>query len=243
LPVQVGVVKRMGILSRMGLIVKTKVSKLLDRYEDSREVLDYSYEKQLELIREVRKGIARVATSKKRLEIQKRKLEAQMEKLDVQARRAVEMGKEELARVALERKIALRSQISQLEGEIATLTAEQQRLEHTHGKLAQKIELFRARKEVLKARYTAAEAKSEVAESLSGISEEMADVGLALERAEEKTEQMSARAEALDELMESGVLDDLSVHEDDIDSKLEELSASAELERELERLKSEAKED
>lgn len=233
----------MGILSRMGLIVKTKASKLLDRYEDPREVLDYSYEKQLELIREVRKGIAQVATSKKRLEIQKRKLEAQMEKLDVQARKAVEMGKEELARIALERKIALRSQISQLDGEIATLTAEQQKLEQTHAKLAQKIEFFRARKEVLKARYSAAEAKSEVVESLSGISEEMADVGLALERAEEKTEQMGARAEALDELIESGVLDDLSAPRDDIDSKLEELSASAELERELERLKSEVKED
>ena len=94
----------MGLMRRFFMIVKAKVSKMLDHAENPNETLDYSYEKQLELLQQVRRGVVDVATSKKRLELQTQKLEASVAKLDSQARQALQVGREDLARVALERR-------------------------------------------------------------------------------------------------------------------------------------------
>src|SRR5688572_18604284 len=93
-----------GVMKRMGMIFRAKANKALDRAEDPRETLDYSYQKQLELLQKVRRGVADVATSRKRLELQAAKLEGSVEKLDGQARMALQQNREDLARVALERK-------------------------------------------------------------------------------------------------------------------------------------------
>ena len=93
-----------GLGGRMSTVIKSKISKLLDRAEDPGETLDYGYQKQLELLQNVKKGIADVVTSKKRLQMQSQKLEQNIVKLDTQARQALSQGREDLARMALERK-------------------------------------------------------------------------------------------------------------------------------------------
>ncbi len=230
----------MGLLNRMGTIVKAKTNTLMDRLEDPSETLDYSYQKQLDLLQNVRRGVAEVATSKKRLELQKAKLMQSRDKLDSQARDAIKSDREDLARMALERKTALDSQIRGLDLQIADLQREQDKLEATEKRLSTKIEVFRTRKESLKAQHSAAEAQVKVTESLTGISEEMADVGMAVQRSEDKIENMKARSAALDELMDSGALEDFTQSGDNIDRELAKVKAESDVELELAKLKAEA---
>ena len=229
----------MGLLNRMGTVVKSKMNKMMDRMEDPRETLDYSYQKQLELLQNVKRGVAEVTTSKKRLELQRAKLMKSMEKLEKQARDAIRSDREDLARMALERKTSLVSQVENLDLEIAELEKEQEKLTAAERRLSTKVEIFRTRKETVKAQYSSAEAQVKINESLSGISEEMADVGMAVERAENKTEEMKARSAAIDELMEMGTLDDITSTGDDIDRELAKISSKGDLELELEKLKAE----
>ena len=81
-----------GMSGRFSTVIKAKINKLLDKAEDPAETLDYSYQKQLELLQNVKKGIADVVTSKKRLQMQQQKLEQQVVKLDTQARQALAAG-------------------------------------------------------------------------------------------------------------------------------------------------------
>ena len=235
-----GVVEDMGLLNRMGTIVKAKTNTLMDRLEDPSETLDYSYQKQLDLLQNVRRGVAEVATSKKRLELQKAKLMKSRDKLDTQARDAIKSDREDLARMALERKTAIDSQIDGLDLQIADLQREQDKLESTEKRLSTKIEVFRTKKESLKAQHSAAEAQVKVTESLTGISEEMADVGMAVQRSEDKIENMKARSAALDELMDSGALEDFTQSGDDIDAELAKVKAKSDVELELAKMKAEA---
>lgn len=200
----------MGLIERMSTVVQAKMNKIMNRIEDPRETLDVSYEKQLELLQNVKRGVAEVTTSKKRVELQKAKLQMSIDKLDAQAREALQSNREDLARKALESKAALQAQSASLDQQIADLIEQQQKLMAAESRLATKVEAFRTKKETIKAQYSAAEAQVKVTESVTGISEEMADVGLAVQRAEEKTENMKARSVALDELLESGTLTDLS---------------------------------
>ncbi|MBW6518728.1 MAG: PspA/IM30 family protein [ANME-2 cluster archaeon] len=229
----------MGLLNRMGTVVKAKMNKLMDKMEDPRETLDYSYQKQLELLQNVKRGVAEVTTSKKRLELQKAKLNQNIDKLNGQARDAVKAGREDLARLALERKNELLSQVSSLDQQITDLNREQEKLQVAEKRLSAKVESFRTRKETIKAQYSAAEAQVKITESITGISEEMADVGLAVQRAEEKTENMKARSAALDELLEQGTLEDFTGKEDDIERELAKISATSSIESELASLKEE----
>jgi phage shock protein A len=225
----------------MAAIIAAKMNKLIGAAEDPRETLDYSYEKQLELLQNVKRGVAEVATSKKRLELQKATLLQNSEKLEAQAREAVRANREDLAKLALERKNLLSSQITGLDKEIATLAAEQEKLVEAEKRLSTKIEVFRSKKETIKAQYSAAEAQVKISESVSGISEEMADVGMSIERAENKTQEMKARASALDELLDKGVLVDFSSSGDDIDRELAKISQKGGVESELARIKAEEK--
>src|ERR671922_489220 len=162
----------MGLMSRTSNVVKAWISKLLDRAEDPAVTLDYSYEKQREMLQKVKKGIADVVTAKKRLELQTQKLEVEMPKLDEQARAALGAGREDLARAALERKAFAQQQLQSLDGQVADLEKQQSGLEESEKRLAAKVEAFRTQKETIKAQYSAAEAQVRIGEAASGIGEE-----------------------------------------------------------------------
>ncbi len=229
-----------GLVSRTSNVVKAWISKLLDRAEDPSVTLDYSYERQREMLQKVKKGLADVVTAKKRLELQTQKLEAELPKLDGQARQALAAGREDLARAALERKTFAQQQLQSLDQQIGGLEQQQEKLTASEKRLAAKVESFRTQKETIKAQYSAAEAEVRIGEAASGIGEEMADVGLAIERARDKTEQMQARAAAVDELVEAGTLEDFTAGgQTALDRELEQMASQSQVDSDLERLKAE----
>jgi len=229
----------MSMMKRISMIFRAKANKALDRAEDPRETLDYSYQRQVEMLTKVRRGVADVATSRKRVELQMNQLQAQSDKLTAQAEKALGMGREDLAREALTRKSGLQTQVNDLTVQHAQLQGEEEKLTLASQRLQAKVEAFRTRKETIKATYTAAEAQTRINEAFSGISEEMGDVGMAIQRAEDKTQQMQARAGAIDELIASGALDDATSLSagDDITRELEAMSSNADVEAELAALK------
>jgi phage shock protein A len=230
----------MGVMQRLALIFRAKANKALDRAEDPRETLDYSYQRQLEMLQQVRRGVADVATSRKRVELQMQQLRQQGDKLENQGRQALGQGREDLAREALTRRSAVQTQLTDLQQQHASLQGEEEKLTLAAQRLQAKVDSFRTRKETIKATYTAAEAQTRIGEAFSGISEEMSDVGMAMERAEDKTAQMQARAGAVDELIASGVLEDASgTAKDDLQAELDQMSSTNQVESELQRLKGE----
>jgi len=228
-----------GLMARLSLIFKAKFSKALDRAENPNETLDYSYEEQLRQLQNVKRGIADVTTAKKRLEMQYTTMQQQVEKLDGQAKQALQAGHEDLAREALTRKAAVQAQLDSIMQQGQQLEAQQQKLVEGEKTLAAKIEAFRSQKEVIKAQYSAAEAQVRIGEAATGIGEHMADVGLAVQRAKDKTEQLQARASAIDELTTAGSLEDFTSSSDDLDRQLSQISQGTQVDDELAKMKAE----
>ena len=229
----------MGLLQRTGDIIKAKWNALLNRAENPSETLDYSYERQLESLQNVKRGIADVVTAKKRLEIQTQQLEQNVVKLDGQARQAVGAGREDLARQALERKSGAQQQLQDLDTQVTQLGDQREKLVASQKQLEARIEQFRSQKEVIKAQYSAAEAQVRIGEAATGIGREMDNTGLAIQRAKDKTEQMQARASAIDELVSSGDLQELGSDKTQLDRELAQVASQAQVDRELEQLKAE----
>ena len=235
-----GTAASMSVMKRVSLIFRAKANKALDRMEDPRETLDYSYQQQVEMLTRVRRGVADVATSRKRVELQMNSLQKEVDRRDNQARDALSKGREDLARAALQNKAGLQGQLNDLQGQYANLQEQEEKLTLASQRLQSKVDAFRTRKETIKATYTAAEAQTRINEAFSGISEEMGDVGLAIQRAEDKTAQMQARAGAIDELLASGALEDhVSGPQDAIQAELDKLGADHSVEAELAQMKGE----
>jgi phage shock protein A len=229
-----------GMASRASLIVKSKISKLLNKAENPTETLDYSYEQMQQQLQNVKRGVADVVTAKKRLELQTQKTEQNVVKLETQARQAVAAGREDLARQALERKATAQQQLQDLDGQVKGLEDQQQKLIVAQQTLETRIESFRSQKEVLKAQYSAAEAQVRIGEAATGIGDHMADTGAAIQRAKDKTEELQARASAIDELTASGALEDFTAGDQtQLDRELAQISSSAQVDDELAKLKAE----
>lgn len=233
----------MGLMSRVSNLFRAKTNTVLDKLEKPEEMLDYSFEKQRELLNRLRRDVAEVVTAKKRLEMQKAKLVANTNTLDDQARRALDSNREDLARLALERKNAILQQVASMDNQINDIQMQQQKLEETERRLSSKIEEFKTRKEVIKAQYSSAEAQVRIKESVTGISEEMSDVGVSLNRAEEKAQKMQAKAQALDEMIDSGILTDYTTSSGsgggEIEAELDKVTLKSSVDDELKKLKAE----
>ncbi|HEY5271652.1 MAG TPA: PspA/IM30 family protein [Acidimicrobiales bacterium] len=227
----------MAFMKRLSGVVQAKANKVLDRVEDPRETLDLSYEKQLEQLQQVRKGVADVATARKRIELQASQLQASANKLQDQAKQALAQNREDLAREALSRRAGIADQLEQLRVQHEQLQAQEEKLVTTTQQLQTRVEAFRSQKETLKASYTAAEAQTKIGEAVSGISESMSDTGMAMQRAQDKIANMQARAGAVDELLASGALTDLTGSSDPLQAELDKNSASTQVELELAQLK------
>ena len=223
----------MGVLSRMSTVVKSKMNRILDNAEDPRETLDFAYEKQMEMLKKVKRGVVEMVTTKRRIEQQASKVRENILMLDNQASQALNAGREDVARVALQRKQASLIELEGLDEQISNLELEQQKLTQSEQRLQAKVQAFRTKKEITKAQYNAAQAQVKIGAALSGLSEEMGDVSIAIERAESKTENMRAKAGAIDELAEAGVLEDFSGWDDAVGRELAQLTADQNVEDEL----------
>jgi phage shock protein A len=229
----------MGVFQRFLNIFRAKANRVLDRAEDPRDTLDLSYEKQLENLQKIRRSVAEVATARKRIEIQAAQLQQQGAKLQEQARQALTQNREDLAREALSRRAAIGQELTELQGQHDQIAGQEQKLIATAQHLQTQVEAFRTKKETLKASYTAAEAQSRIGEATAGISSSMSDAGMTIERAQDKIAQMQARAGAIDELLASGALTDLTSSSDDIQAQLDKVAATSQVENELAQLKGE----
>ena len=152
---------------------------------------------------------------------------------------ALQANREDLAREALTRKTAVQAQLQDIMTQGQQLEAQQQKLVEGERALQAKVEAFRTQKEVIKAQYSAAEAQVRIGEAATGVGEQMADVGLAIQRAKDKTDQMQARANAIDELTTSGALEDYTSSGDDIDRQLAQISQGSQVDDELAKMKAE----
>jgi phage shock protein A len=230
----------MSVMKRVSLIFRAKANKALDKFEDPRETLDYSYQQQVEMLTRVRRGVADVATSRKRVELQMNQLEKQVQTKENQARTALGQGRDDLARAALEQKSNLQQQYQGLQQQYQGLQEQEEKLTLASQRLQTQVDSFRTRKETIKATYTAAEAQTRINEAFSGISEEMGDIGMAIQRAEDKTAQMQARAGAIDELLASGALENhVGGSPDYIQAELDRMGANNEIDAEMARLRGE----
>jgi phage shock protein A len=228
-----------SLWQRFRMIFGAKVSMALERAENPTESLDYSYEQQLSLLQNVKRGIADVVTAKKRLQMQQATLEQSVVKLETQARQALAGGREDLARQALERKSGVQQQLQGLDGQVQQLEDQQEKLVANERELSTRIESFRSQKEVMKAQYSAAEAQVRIGEAATGIGGKMADAGAAIERARAKTEEMQARAGAMDELIASGTLEDFTSDKTQLDRELAQMASQSQVESDLAKLKQE----
>ena len=227
----------MTLFQRAHDILAAKTNKALDAAEQPDEMLDLSYEQMLDHLTKVRQALVTVAASRKQIELQEQQLQHSADHLQEQAKAALGLGKEDLAREALQRKAAAQAQIDGMESQRQQLSEEEEKLEQTLAALQERVNQFRTQKETLKAQYTAANAEASVNESVAGISSTLGDSGAALQRAQDKIANMQARAGALDELLQSGVLEDVGGDTDDIQKELDEAGSSADVDRELAALK------
>ncbi|HEX4176109.1 MAG TPA: PspA/IM30 family protein [Acidimicrobiales bacterium] len=226
-----------GMFQRAHDIVQAKANKALDAAEKPDEMLDLSYEKMLEQLTQVRRALVDIAASKKRLELQEEQLQHSVDHLQDQAKQALQANREDLAKEALARKATAQQQIDEMEPQHQQLVEEEQKLTQTMNVLQKRVNDFRTQKETLKAEYTAAAAVSSVDESTAGISKSFKDSGQTLQRAQDKIATMQARSGALDELLESGVLEDVGGGTDDIQKELDQVGKDSEVDNELAALK------
>jgi len=229
----------MSLFQRARDVLAAKASKALDAAEKPDEMLDLSYEQMLDQITKVRQALVTIAASRKRIELQEQQLQHSVDHLQEQAKTALSLGKEDLAREALSRKATAQAQITDMEAQHEQLAEQEEKLGQTLQALQQRVNTFRTQKEVLKAQYAAASATTSVNEDVAGISSTLGDSGAALQRAQDKIATMQARAGALDELLQSGVLEDVGGSTDDIQQELDEAGTSADVDRELAAMKAE----
>src|ERR1035437_4839130 len=227
----------MSLFQRAHDILAAKTNKALDAAEKPDEMLDLSYEQMLDQITKVRQALVTIAASRRRIELQEQQLQHSVDHLQDQAKAALAQGREDLAREALSRKAAAQAQIDGMEPQHQQLGEEEQKMEQTLQVLQDRVNKFRTQKETLKAQYTAASAMTSVNESVAGISTTLGDSGAALQRAQDKIATMQSRAGALDELLQSGVLEDVGGDTDDIQKELDEAGTAADVDHELAALK------
>jgi phage shock protein A len=211
----------------------------MDQAEDPRQTLDYSYQQQLEQLTNLRRAIADVVTNEKRLEMQQSQAQTQIAKYEDQARQALAANREDLARLALERRQNLETQLTGFQQQIEQLKAQEANFVQMEQRLSARVEAFRTQKEMVKAQYTASEAQVKLGEAATGISEEMADVNMAVERAQDKVLTMQARANAMDQLMEAGTLQEPAAlgAGDNLDRQLNQIGSQSQVDAQLAAMK------
>ena len=231
----------MGLFSRLMNFLRIRANSALDKAEDPGQVMDYSYSKQLEQLQHLRHAIADVVTNEKRLEMQQKQLEEKVNKLTMQAGQALQANREDLARMALQRKETLVVQLNGYEQQIAQLRAQEEKLIAMERNVSARVETFRTQKEMVKAQYNAAQAQVKINEAVTGISQEMTEMNLAMQRAQDKVLTMQARANAMETLIEQGTLSEQGLlgpgNADTLDRELQQIAAQQNVEAQLQAMK------
>jgi phage shock protein A len=230
----------MSIFGRIADLFQAKTHKLLNSLEDPNDTLDLSYEKMLAGLQETKRHLADVVAQQQSLHRQIDKADAEIAGAADDARLAVQSDRDDLARAALVHKQDALQKRQVLDQALATITPQAIKLVEYQRKLADRIEAFRTQKEVMKTTYTAAQAQVKVTESLTGLGDRLSGTGDALRRAGEKVDGMRDKADAMDHLLQHGVLTDQFDNRSGSQRELETLRAAYAVDDELAKLKAEA---
>jgi len=227
----------MGLFDHLKFWVNMQGENALNRAEDPSQVFDYSYQKQLEQLQQLRQGLVVVVQNEKHIEMLEAQVEVQMNRLQQQAVQAMQMNREDLARTALQRREALNAQVTAYKQQLEHLAAEHQKLEILEQQVTQRIQTFHTQKEMVKAQYQSAQAQVHINEIATGLSKESTQMNLAMQRAQEKVLAMQARANAIDTLLESGSLGDQGLlgsgEPNDLDQQLSQISSQHNVDEQL----------
>jgi phage shock protein A len=225
------------MFSRLSLRLKARFSGLLDRVESPVEILDYSYQQQLEQLHGMRRDVADLVTAKQRVVHHRDRRQDQLRKLDMGARKALERGREDLARQALDRKRHIGQELVELNQIIADLERQQGQMVTGVSEYRSRMQRFRSHKEFAKAQYVAAKAQLAILDAAAGLSSQLREVSEKIERTTLRVEEMNLRAEVIAELEASGTLAPLGAGEDDIDRQLRELSYGGSVDDQITQIK------
>lgn len=230
----------MGAFDRLGILFKSSTNALFASAPDPRQTFANAYQNQRDLLGRVQQSITDMGAAKQRLQAKTVEVEHKLPALAAQAKAFLLQAREDLARIALQRREVAAMELRSLREQIGEVEQEEHRLTLVEQRLATQIEAFFARQEVIAARYTAAEAQVRVNEALGGVSQELADLDVELERAEARTEHMQARASALDELVDDGILQTRgSGSRDAVERQLASVDVEAAVEVQLSALRAE----
>ena len=198
----------MSILGRVADLFQAKTHKLLNALEDPNDTLDLSYEKMLTGVQETKRHLADVVAQQKSLERQIASADKEIDGAEADARLAVQANRDDLAKAALvhrqrvlDSRVTLQAALDGIVPQVAKLVDYEQRLED-------RIERFRTQKDTMKASYAAAQAQVKVTQSLTGVGDRMGNTAEALQRAQDKMLGMRDKADAMDALVEQGVIGD-----------------------------------
>jgi phage shock protein A len=229
----------MGIVDRLKVLLAKGADVALAPAPDPRVTHLTTHQKQRALLNQVIEAGQQVTTAKKRLKATSDAVRAKLPAMEEQARNELRSGHEAAARLALQRRQVVASELETLERQLAEVENEEAALAMIEQRLSGQIEAFAARQEVIRARYSAAEAQVRINEAMTGVSQDFADLTAALHRAEQTTEDMQARATAIDRLVQEGDLESIgfAAGSDAIDARYQALGADDDVERRLKALK------
>lgn len=229
----------MGVMDRLKVLLARGASVALAPAPDPRVTQPTTHQKQRALLNQVTRAGEQVTAAKERLKATADAVRAKLPAMEEQARSELRSGHEAAARLALQRRQVVASELETLERQLAAVEREDAALSMIEQRLSGQIEAFAARQEVIKARYSAAEAQVRINEAMTGVSQDFADLTAALHRAEQTTEDMQARATAIDRLVQEGDLESIgfTAGSDAIDARYQTLGADDDVERRLNALK------
>jgi phage shock protein A len=229
----------MSLFSRFNNIVAAKANKFLNAAEDTDAALELSYETMLSSLQETKRHLADVVAEQITLERQINTQQQGVARYEQDARLAMQAGREDLARRALTEKSGQEARLQTILASHEHVMQQAEKLKSFQMKLADRIDQFRTQKEVLKAEHQAASAQIKASESLAGIGTGLGNVGETMRRAQEKTQLLSAKAEAMERMMDEGVLDDQSDHQSQIGHEIEQLRLTSDVDAQMAKLRAE----
>ncbi|MDA8337221.1 MAG: PspA/IM30 family protein [Peptococcaceae bacterium] len=222
----------MSLFKRIQDVAESKINKLLEKLENPDEMLDLSYEQMLDQLQLVKSSLVDVVTEEKRLEAQIAKTASDMDKYTEDAKAALQLNREDLAAHAVEQKQLLTAQKESQEQAYNNIHTQAEKLRKAEKNLADRIRDFKTRKEVAKAQYAAAQAQARATSTASNLSGGFVNADSSLARAQDRIEQIQAKAAALNEVSDEE-------EQQDIGKQLDEVRRQASVQAELEKMKQE----
>lgn len=189
----------MSVLARFSKIISANVNSMIDRMEDPEKMIDQYLRDMMEDLAEVKESTAGVMAEETRSKRAVDENEAEVNKYQQLAKKALEAGKEDDARVFLSKKQELENVGAGLSTAYASAHENAAKMRQMHDKLASDIETLRNRRAMIKGKISVAEAQGKINEATQSVSKSQGAMS-SFERMEEKANRMLDEANAMSEL-------------------------------------------